>query len=67
MPGIWQVRLSEALAIQGRPLDEQQIWAILIQAVQSLQDYLCRGNEFYKWVLFVYFYEARKLSIFFRM
>ncbi|XP_041126656.1 tyrosine-protein phosphatase non-receptor type 13-like [Polyodon spathula] len=38
------VSLAEALEVRGGPLQEDEIWAILSQSVESLQELLRKGN-----------------------
>ena len=45
MPGLnIQVALSEALEVRGGPLTEREIWAVLRQSVESLQDLFIKGE-----------------------
>ena len=36
--------LSEALEVQGKPLLENEMWGVLCQAAEALQDIFLRGN-----------------------
>ena len=44
MPGVVHVSLSEVLEVQGGPLPENDLWAILCQATEALQDLFLRGE-----------------------
>ena len=44
MPGVSvSVSLAEVLEVRGAPLREVEIWAVLCQAAESLQDELIAG------------------------
>ena len=51
MPGVSsvQVALAEVLEVRGAPLREVEIWAMLVQAAEALQDHLLTGKiqDFY--------------------
>ena len=37
--------LAEALEVRGGPLEEEEVWALLSQSAESLQELLRRGEE----------------------
>ncbi len=38
-----EVALSEALEVRGAPLQEEELWAVLTQATEALQDFFLTG------------------------
>ena len=51
MPGLsLHVVLSEALEVRGGPLVEEELWAVLTQATEALQDLFLTGQ----FILFTY-------------
>lgn len=42
--GNMHVSLAEALEVRGGPLQEEEIWAILNQSAESLQELFRKGN-----------------------
>lgn len=40
------VSLAEALEVRGGPLQEEEIWAILNQSAESLQELFRKGKHF---------------------
>lgn len=40
------VSLAEALEVRGGPLQEEEIWAILNQSAESLQELFRKGKQF---------------------
>ena len=50
MPGLSDVEvgLGEALEVKGQPLQEQQLWAVLSQAADTVQDLYLSGKQ---WIL----------------
>ena len=46
MPGVSvQVALSETLEVLGAPLSETQLWALLLQTAEALQDQFLHGES----------------------
>lgn len=45
-PGNMHVSLAEALEVRGGPLQEEEIWAILNQSAESLQELFRKGKQF---------------------
>lgn len=45
-PGNMHVSLAEALEVRGGPLQEEEIWAILNQSAESLQELFRKGKHF---------------------
>jgi len=46
MPGVSvQVALSETLEVLGSPLSETQLWALLCQTAEALQDLFLHGES----------------------
>lgn len=43
-PGNMHVSLAEALKVRGGPLQEEEIWAILTQSAESLQELFRKGK-----------------------
>lgn len=42
------VSLAEALEVRGGPLQEEEIWAVLNQSAESLQELFRRGKSCFK-------------------
>ena len=42
-PGKMHVSLAEALEVRGGPLQEEEVWAVLSQSAESLQELFRRG------------------------
>lgn len=40
------VSLAEALEVRGGPLQEEEIWAVLNQSAESLQELFRKGKSF---------------------
>lgn len=47
--------LAEALEVRGGPLQEEEIWAVLNQSAESLQELFRKGKSFL--LLFFFFLE----------
>lgn len=45
------VSLAEALEVRGGPLQEEEIWAVLNQSAESLQEVFRRGKSFLKFCM----------------
>ena len=46
MPGIHlEVALAEALEVRGAPLKEDELWGVLTQAAEALQDFFLTGRS----------------------
>lgn len=45
-PDNMHVSLAEALEVRGGPLQEEEIWAILNQSAESLQELFRKGKRF---------------------
>lgn len=41
------VSLAEALEVRGGPLQEEEIWAVLNQSAESLQELFRKGRSFF--------------------
>lgn len=46
--GNMHVSLAEALEVRGGPLQEEEIWAVLNQSAESLQELFRRGKSYLK-------------------
>lgn len=50
------VSLAEALEVRGGPLQEEEVWAVLSQSAESLQELFHKGMVF-----FLYMYTDHRL------
>lgn len=54
------VSLAEALEVRGGPLQEEEIWAVLNQSAESLQELFRRGKSCFKTFFFFGFWVTEK-------
>lgn len=47
MPGVDSVQISlcDALQVNGKPLQEEQLWSVLCQSTETIQDVFLKGNS----------------------